>query len=60
MKKLVLALFAISVIVACKQEENTDTNVHISGNIKGLSQGKLFLQKLQDSTLITIDSININ
>ena len=60
MKKLVLALFAISVIVACKQEENTDTNVHISGNIKGLSQGKLFLQKLQDSSLITIDSININ
>lgn len=60
MKKLVLALFAISVIVACKQEENTDTNVHISGNIKGLSQGKLFLQKLQDSTLITIDSIDIN
>lgn len=60
MKKLVLALFAISAIVACKQEENTDTNVHISGNIKGLSQGKLFLQKLQDSTLITIDSININ
>ena len=60
MKKLVLALFAISAIVACKQEENTDTNVHISGNIKGLSQGKLFLQKLQDSSLITIDSININ
>lgn len=60
MKKLVLALFAISAIVACKQEENTDTNVHISGNIKGLSQGKLFLQKLQDSTLITIDSITIN
>lgn len=60
MKKIVLALVAVVSLIACKEDVNPDANVHITGNVKGLSQGKLYLQKIQDSTLVTIDSITIN
>jgi len=45
MKKIVLALVAVVSLIACKEDVNPDANVHISGNVKGLSQGKLYLQK---------------
>ncbi|MCL9769781.1 DUF4369 domain-containing protein [Flavobacterium sp. HXWNR69] len=60
MKKIVLALMAVVLVTACKEEKNANANVHITGNIKGLSQGKLYLQKLQDTVLVTLDSITIN
>ncbi|UGS24246.1 DUF4369 domain-containing protein [Flavobacterium channae] len=59
-KKIVLAIIAVITLMACNKEGATDANVHITGNVKGLSQGKLYLQRLQDSVLITLDSININ
>lgn len=58
-KKIVLAIIAVITLVACNNKES-DANVHITGNIKGLSQGKLYLQRIQDSTFVTIDSIIIN
>ena len=60
MKKIVLALVAVVSFIACKEDVNPDANVHITGDVKGLSQGKLYLQRLQDSVLITLDSIKIN
>ena len=59
-KKIALALIAAFSFIACNEEANSDANVHITGDVKGLSQGKLYVQKLQDSTLITLDSILIN
>ncbi len=59
-KKLVLALFAVFTLIACNKEVNEDANVHITGDVKGLSQGKLYLQRIQDSTLVVLDSITIN
>ncbi len=57
MKKVILFGLGLLAFAACnKQEQNG--NVHLTGDIKGLSQGKLFIKKLQDTTLITIDSIN--
>ncbi|AWM12980.1 DUF4369 domain-containing protein [Flavobacterium sp. NRK F10] len=57
MKKVILFGLGLLAFVACnKQEQNG--NVHLTGDIKGLSQGKLFIKKLQDTTLVTIDSIN--
>lgn len=58
-KKIFLAIIAVFTLIACNNKE-TDGNVHITGNIKGLSKGKLYLQRIQDSTLVTIDSITIN
>lgn len=57
MKKIFFALIAISIVACSKNETPKDTNVHISGTIKGLSQGKLFLQKIEDTTLVVFDSI---
>jgi hypothetical protein len=60
MKKIVIAVLMISTFVSCEKKESlNDTNVHITGNIKGLSQGKLYIQKIQDTSLVVLDSIQI-
>jgi hypothetical protein len=61
MKKIFLLAIATITLFACnKNEGDADTNLQISGDVKGLSQGKLYLQRIQDSTLVIIDSITIN
>lgn len=35
-------------------------NVTISGNIKGLKKGTLYLQKVQDTLLINVDSVHVD
>ena len=61
MKKIALALLALVVLASCEKKETVaDANVHITGDVKGLSQGKLYLQKIEDTTLILIDSIIIS
>jgi len=58
MKKTVLLFVAFSLFIACKKEETkSDANLHIRGNVKGIKQGKLYIQMLQDSTLVVMDSI---
>jgi hypothetical protein len=42
-----------------KKESIDGANLHITGNIEGLGQGKLYIQKIQDSTLVLLDSILI-
>ncbi len=59
MKKSVLALFSVLVLVACN-EKKSDTNLHISGNIKGLKKGTLYIQKVVDTSLVAIDTIQID
>lgn len=54
-------LFAILLLfAACEKENKKDYNLHISGNIKGIKQGKLFIQQLKDTSLVVIDSIIFN
>ena len=60
MKKIVLAVIAVITLIACNKEGDADANVHITGDVKGLSQGKLYLQRIQDSTLVILDSMVIN
>ncbi|WP_339887791.1 DUF4369 domain-containing protein [uncultured Flavobacterium sp.] len=55
---IALALVIIS-LVSCKNKDNDGKNLHLTGNIKGLSQGKLYIQQVQDSTLKILDSIII-
>lgn len=59
-KKIVLAVIAVITLIACNKEGASDANVHITGDVKGLSQGKLYLQRIQDSTLVILDSMVIN
>lgn len=54
MKKASLLLFLLVLIVSCGTKEYDLT---VTGSIKGLKKGTLYLQKLQDTTLVVMDSI---
>ncbi|HUH25117.1 MAG TPA: DUF4369 domain-containing protein, partial [Flavobacterium sp.] len=55
--KKILVVFSgvILAFVACDSKKVGNT--HISGEIKGLKQGTLYIQQVKDSTLVTLDSI---
>ncbi len=57
MKRLGLFIIALSLVVACSKEEK---NLLIEGKVQGLKKGTLYLQKIEDSTLVTIDSVVVN
>lgn len=59
MKNLLVLAIAIATLIACSKKEDETGNVHISGTIEGLSQGKLYIQKIQDTALVVLDSIMI-
>lgn len=60
MKKIVLSLLTIITFIACEKKNGAEgANVHITGNVEGLGQGKLYIQKIQDSALVILDSIII-
>ncbi len=60
MKKLLFAFAALAVLASCKNEDHGDTNLHIKGNIKGFSLGKIYIQRIKDTALVAIDTIIIN
>ncbi len=57
--KKIIALFGLVLIVA-SCSNNPTGNLQIQGNIKGLKKGTLYLQQLQDSTMVALDSIELN
>ncbi|MFA9190276.1 DUF4369 domain-containing protein [Flavobacterium sp. FZUC8N2.13] len=59
MKKSILVCIAVLLIAACNKTE-TKGNLHITGNVKGLKEGTLYIQKVVDTTLIAIDTIKID
>ena len=56
MKKISI-LFAILLIVSCAKEQHDLT---VKTNIKGLKKGTVYLKKVKDTALVTVDSIAIN
>lgn len=55
--KKIIAILAISVIAfSCSKERG---NMVVKGQIKGLKKGKLFLQKLKDTAIVSVDSIEL-
>ncbi|MRI00390.1 DUF4369 domain-containing protein [Kriegella sp. EG-1] len=59
MKKFVVLLSFVIAVISC-QEDNKKETMTVSGNIKGLKKGTLYLQHLKDTTLITVDSLEIS
>lgn len=57
MKKILLLGISLMTLVACKKEDSKSGNLHLTGDIKGLSQGKLYIQKIQDTAFVVLDSI---
>jgi len=56
MKKFIIICLLISV-AACSSKK--DGNMIVTGKIKGLKKGKLYLQKIQDSVLVSVDSVSL-
>lgn len=57
MNKLITLLLTALIVISCAKESG---NLTITGTVKGLRKGKIYLQKVQDSTMVSIDSILIN
>ncbi|AOW16027.1 thiol:disulfide interchange protein [Polaribacter vadi] len=54
--KKILAVLAISIILySCSSKK--DGNMIVEGQIKGLKKGKLYLQKMVDTVLVSVDSV---
>lgn len=59
MKKITFALLVLVCVQACTKEKKS--NLVISGNIQGLKEGTLFLQKIKNDTLlVNLDSLKID
>jgi hypothetical protein len=59
MKKSIIAFVTLLLLSSCNKNESK-TNLHITGNIKGLKKGTLYIQRVIDTTLVAIDTINID
>ena len=59
MYKLVLALSSVLILVSCA-EKKSDKNFLLTGSIKGLKNGTLYIQRIKDTLLVPIDTIKIN
>ncbi len=59
MKKISIAFVAISLLFACS-EKKSENNLHLTGNIKGLKKGTLYVQRVTNNKLIALDTIAID
>ncbi|MEO5775714.1 MAG: DUF4369 domain-containing protein [Flavobacterium sp.] len=59
MRKSIIALFYILILASCTEKKSTK-NFVLSGNIKGLKNGTLYIQRIKDTVLVAIDTIKIN
>ncbi len=59
MQKTIIALVSLFLFCSC-EEKNKKKDLLISGTIKGLKKGTLYIQKLQDTKLVALDTIKIN
>ncbi|WP_339341243.1 DUF4369 domain-containing protein [uncultured Polaribacter sp.] len=57
MKKIIVVLIVSILMIACSSEK--DGNMVVEGTIKGLKKGTLYLQKMNDTAIISIDSVNV-
>ena len=58
MKNVVFTALFLLLLMACAKKEPLG-NLHITGTVKGLKKGTLYIQKIKDSALVTIDTIAI-
>ena len=61
MKGFITACAAAVLLVSC-QETKKEGNLHLTGHVKGLGKGKLYIKKLSKTQMIThqmVDNISI-
>ena len=57
MNKILKFFTVLILLIACSSNEDKMT---LTGNVKGLKKGTLLLQKIEDSVLVSIDSVLVN
>ncbi|OAD42806.1 DUF4369 domain-containing protein [Polaribacter atrinae] len=57
MKKIITLLVLSILITACSSKK--EGNMIVKGQIKGLKKGTLYLQKMKDTLLVSVDSVNL-
>ena len=57
MKKLSFLLLILISVTACSEKEN---NLFVTGQVKGLKKGTIYLQKIDDTVLINVDSVKVD
>jgi len=57
MNKILTFFTVLILLIACSSNEDRMT---LTGNVKGLKKGTLLLQKIEDSVLVSIDSVLVN
>lgn len=58
MRSFFSLLLTLLLLVSCGSDASKN-NLQLSGNIKGLKKGKLYLQKISDTALVDLDSIEL-
>ena len=59
MKKISIAFVTMTLLFACS-EKKLENNLHLTGNIKGLKKGTLYVQRVNNNKLIALDTIAID
>ncbi len=59
MCKSIIVLLSIVVFASCSEKKSTK-NFVLTGNIKGLKKVTLYIQRINDTVLVAIDTIKIN
>lgn len=56
MKKSIIAFVTLLILSSCGKNESK-TNLHLTGTIKGLKKGTLYIQRIKDTSLVALDTI---
>jgi hypothetical protein len=59
MKKISIAFVTLTLVFACS-EKKLKNNLHLTGNIKGLKKGTLYVQRVTNNKLVALDTIAID
>jgi len=57
MKKISILLLAIIALTSCN---NKESNLIVNANIDGLKKGTVYLQKIDDTLMVDLDSVEVN
>ncbi|MGA9270345.1 MAG: DUF4369 domain-containing protein [Lutimonas sp.] len=58
MKKIALWMLVVVLAMACSRD--ADNTMYVKGTIKGLKKGTLYLQKQNDSLIVSVDSVFVD
>ncbi len=57
MKRILSLTYLLFLIASCTKEKH---NLYITGDINGLKKGSIYLQKIDDTSLVNIDSVAVS